>query len=78
MRERRNPAFAGDGPEIQTFGHLNYLWGNIQAIDVLNVGKNEGEKYDGDLDVLFAGQWDSQLDTRWFPGRNHSSSMSCL
>lgn len=56
VREHRNPAFVGNGPDLQTFGHLNYLWGNIPAIDVLNVGKNEGEMYGGDLDILFAGQ----------------------
>lgn len=32
------------------------VWGNISAIDVLNLRKNEGEMYGGDLDVLFAGQ----------------------
>ncbi|KAI4209266.1 MAG: hypothetical protein L6R36_009540, partial [Xanthoria steineri] len=46
------------GPESQPFGHPTYLWGNISAIDVLNLGKNEGEMYGGDLDVLFAASGD--------------------
>ncbi|KAL8640808.1 MAG: hypothetical protein Q9226_008703 [Calogaya cf. arnoldii] len=58
-RECRNPTFIGnDGPPIQTFGHLNYLWGNMPAIDVLNIEKNEEETYGKDFDLLFAATGD--------------------
>ncbi|KAG7002098.1 hypothetical protein G7Y79_00029g063940 [Physcia stellaris] len=59
IRENRTPAFFGDGgPPIQVFGHLNYLWGNIPAFDVLNIKCNEGQEYAKDLDLCFAASGD--------------------
>ena len=59
MREGRTPAYIGDdGPLLVSFGQFNYLWGNIPAIDVLNIGQNEGLDYGGDLDLCFAGEWE--------------------
>lgn len=45
-----------DGPVLEVFGHLNYLWGNIPAIDVLNVERNEGLQYGEDINLCFAGK----------------------
>ena len=56
MREGRLPDFMGDGPPLEHFGHLNYLWGNIPALDVLNVEGNEGGGYVEDIDLCFAGE----------------------
>ncbi|KAL8816065.1 MAG: hypothetical protein Q9223_004868 [Gallowayella weberi] len=59
IREGREPTFIGkDGPLLATFGHRTYLWGNIPAINVLNVGNNEGQAYGEDLSLLFAASGD--------------------
>lgn len=52
--ENRTPAFIGTGIG-ETFGAMKYLWGNVPAFDVLELGSNEGEEYTGDLRILFAG-----------------------
>ena len=57
------PAFVGDGAVIETFGHLNYLWGNVPAFDVLNIEKNEGLTYGKELDLCFAGKQDVECST---------------
>jgi hypothetical protein len=44
----------GDGPP-KMFGRTKYLWGNVPAFDILKLASNEGEKYTGDLRLLFAG-----------------------
>lgn len=41
----------------ETFGATKYLWGNVPAFDVLELGSNEGEEYEGDLRILFAGTY---------------------
>jgi len=38
------------------FGSNKYLWGNVPAIDVLQLSLNEGERYDRDIKLLFAGE----------------------
>lgn len=45
-----------DGPP-EMFGGTKYLWGNVPAFDIINLGSNEGEKYTGDLRLLFAGPY---------------------
>jgi hypothetical protein len=52
--ENRTAEFIGPGIGA-TFGAKKYLWGNIPAFDILKLGSNEGEKYAGDLRLLFAG-----------------------
>lgn len=37
------------------FGGKKFLWGNIPAFDVLQLGSNEGDDYGGQLSLLFAG-----------------------
>ncbi|EED14356.1 conserved hypothetical protein [Talaromyces stipitatus ATCC 10500] len=49
--EKRTPAFIGTGIG-ETFGATKYLWGNVPAFDVLELGSNEGEEYEGDLRIL--------------------------
>ncbi|OJJ76995.1 hypothetical protein ASPBRDRAFT_49989 [Aspergillus brasiliensis CBS 101740] len=39
-------------------GPNKYLWGNIPAFDVLQLGSNEGDGYNGDLRLLFAASGD--------------------
>ncbi|KAF1362388.1 hypothetical protein EJ07DRAFT_174795 [Lizonia empirigonia] len=40
-REYRTPAFIGDGPPMVQFGAKKYLWGNMPALDILNLKDNE-------------------------------------
>ena len=61
------PAFMGDGLPMTPFGHLNYLWGNIPAFDVLHIEKNEGCGYTKDIDMCFAGKLSMPRDDRNIP-----------
>ncbi|KAK6218393.1 hypothetical protein QIS74_06273 [Colletotrichum tabaci] len=56
--KNRTPAFAGDGPQQVSYGGGKYLWGNIPAIDVLQLEANEGEDYGEKLRLLFAASGD--------------------
>jgi hypothetical protein len=49
------PAFVG-GERLHTFGGRKYLWGNMPAFDLVNLGSNEGTGYGGHLKLLFAGE----------------------
>lgn len=57
VTENRTPAFVADGPPQTAFGGRKYLWGNVPAFDVLQLRSNEGEAYDGQLRLLFAGEY---------------------
>ncbi|KAF2704138.1 hypothetical protein K504DRAFT_442126 [Pleomassaria siparia CBS 279.74] len=48
------------GPPLAPFGDAQYFWGNVPALDLLNVKDNEGEKdiVDKDLNLLFAASGD--------------------
>ncbi|KFZ20600.1 hypothetical protein V501_00028 [Pseudogymnoascus sp. VKM F-4519 (FW-2642)] len=57
--ENRKPAFIGaGGPLGVQFGGEKYLWGNIPAFDVLQLGSNEGNDYGEQLSLLFAASGD--------------------
>ncbi|KAL4749304.1 hypothetical protein BDW72DRAFT_214109 [Aspergillus terricola var. indicus] len=57
LLEHRTPAFLGDAQET-SFGPSKYLWGNVPALDVLRLDRNEGAEYDRALRVLFAASGD--------------------
>ncbi|KAL7808180.1 hypothetical protein V8C26DRAFT_304456 [Trichoderma gracile] len=57
VRENRTPAFIGDEGQVP-FGGKKYLWGNMPAFDVLNLGSNEGDGYGKQLNLLFAASGD--------------------
>ena len=40
---------------LMSFGGRKYLWGNVPALDVLQLRYNEGEDYAKPLPMLFAG-----------------------
>jgi hypothetical protein len=68
VRENRPPAFLG-GPPVDQFGKSsNYLWGNVSAIDCLNVLHNEGlGPSTTDFKLCFAGKcrshsWQFHID----------------
>lgn len=55
--EGRAPHFVGnDAAPVKIFGVKKYLWGNVPALDVLQLAANEGAEYAGDLGLLFAGK----------------------
>ena len=63
--EGRQPAFitdkgqtVGQNPYGQTpYGGQKYLWGNVPALDLLNIKQNEGSEFTGDIRLLFAGTY---------------------
>ncbi|KAL2022832.1 hypothetical protein VTK56DRAFT_4363 [Thermocarpiscus australiensis] len=55
--ENRKPDFVRGGIGVQ-FGGGKYLWGNIPALDVLQLGSNEGVDHGGQLRLLFAASGD--------------------
>jgi hypothetical protein len=62
-QENRVPAFIGPGeqdiePEagLAWFGSKQYLWGNMPAVDILNLKENEGVNGVRDYALLFAGK----------------------
>lgn len=42
-------------PSEKGFGGTTFLWGNTPAFDILKLEMNEGEAYDRDLNIYFAG-----------------------
>ncbi|KAK1811660.1 hypothetical protein LTR12_013961 [Friedmanniomyces endolithicus] len=55
--EGRKPTFVSNEALI-TFGGRKYFWGNVPAIDVVQLDRNEGAQYQGDLRLLFAASGD--------------------
>ncbi|KAI0426602.1 hypothetical protein F5Y09DRAFT_351075 [Xylaria sp. FL1042] len=63
VTENRPPTFMGDGMEDQVkFGTVKYLWGNVPAFDVIQLGQNEGVDFQNPINLLFAGSYKSQLN----------------
>ncbi|KAL7939876.1 glycosyl hydrolase family 76 domain-containing protein [Trichoderma chlorosporum] len=57
--ENRKPTFESEMEiMILTFSGNKCLWGNIPAIDVLQLGSNEGNDYEKQLNLLFAASGD--------------------
>lgn len=57
--QNREPSFmTGDSaPTMTSFGRWQYVWGNVTAIDCLNVARNEGSAaVDMDFNLCFAGE----------------------
>ncbi|KAM0347333.1 hypothetical protein ACHAPU_004852 [Fusarium lateritium] len=55
--QNRTPAFITGGIGV-TFGGKKFLWGNVPALDVLQLSSNEGDHYQGQLSLLFAASGD--------------------
>ncbi|KAI0974668.1 hypothetical protein F4678DRAFT_485689 [Xylaria arbuscula] len=53
--ENRMPTFMGHGvPDQAKFGVVKYLWGNVPAFDVIQLGQNEGIDFQEAMNLLFA------------------------
>lgn len=59
-RSNRRPAFIGDGSPLAMFGKKKYLWGNMPALDILQLQNNESETYAvfHNFNILFAASGD--------------------
>lgn len=57
--EQRQPHFVTNITSVAdlatTHGKQKFLWGNVPALDVLNLDANEGIHYKNDINILFAG-----------------------
>ncbi|GCB19351.1 SET domain and MYND-type zinc finger protein 6 [Aspergillus awamori] len=58
MLERQQPSLPSVMASMKCAGPNKYLWGNTPAVDVLQLESNEGNRYDGDLRLLFAASGD--------------------
>lgn len=57
--EGRTPSFVNQGGLPKTFGVIQYLWGNMPALDILNIKDNEGlDDVHRDVPLLFAASGD--------------------
>ncbi|KAF1928848.1 uncharacterized protein M421DRAFT_61946 [Didymella exigua CBS 183.55] len=58
-RNHRIPVFISDRTPLAMFGTKKYLWGNMPALDILNLKDNEGDTdLNRDLALLFAASGD--------------------
>ncbi|KAF4990604.1 hypothetical protein FGRMN_8363 [Fusarium graminum] len=55
--EDRTPAFIRGGIGV-AFGGKKFLWGNVPALDIVQLSSNEGDDYHGQLGLLFAASGD--------------------
>lgn len=56
--EGRQPAFItaeGSDIRITPYGAQKYLWGNVPALDLLNLKQNGGVEFAGNFRLLLAG-----------------------
>ncbi|KAI1287182.1 hypothetical protein F5Y03DRAFT_405643 [Xylaria venustula] len=58
MTQNQQPAFIGGSESQMVFGTVKYLWGNVPAIDVIQLAQNEGINFQKPLDLLFAASGD--------------------
>lgn len=59
-RSRRQPAFIGKGPPLAMFGNKKYVWGNMPALDILQIQNNVNKtcETNHDFNLLFAASGD--------------------
>ncbi|KAI0531843.1 hypothetical protein GGR58DRAFT_518185 [Xylaria digitata] len=58
VSENRTPAFMSPLPGHVEFGAVKYLWGNVPAFDVIQLGQNEGADFQTPINLLFAASGD--------------------
>ncbi|KAF2016823.1 hypothetical protein BU24DRAFT_366243 [Aaosphaeria arxii CBS 175.79] len=76
--ENRVPAFVS-GPPLATFGSLQYLWGNVPAVDILKIKDNEGEEVimGRDVALLFAASGDLRNVVKTIVGLPRTFAGNC-
>ncbi|KAI1653498.1 hypothetical protein F4813DRAFT_374473 [Daldinia decipiens] len=58
VEENRVPAFMGSSHTHESYGPNKYLWGNVPAIDVIQLKDNEGVDFKNPLNLLFPASGD--------------------
>ncbi|KAF2026004.1 hypothetical protein EK21DRAFT_75066 [Setomelanomma holmii] len=77
-RTGRKPAFIGYETQV-TFGSQKYLWGNMAALDILALAKNEGVMDHGrDLHLLFAASGDLRNVVKTIAGIPKQHTGGCI
>ncbi|KAI9810023.1 MAG: hypothetical protein M1827_006721 [Pycnora praestabilis] len=54
----RSPDFITSQGGPAMFGTLKYLWGNMPALDIMKIDRNEGTAYNNDIGLCFAASGD--------------------
>ncbi|KAK7518256.1 uncharacterized protein IWZ02DRAFT_380899 [Phyllosticta citriasiana] len=78
--EQRMPSFMSSNVSWTTFGKIKFLWGNVPALDVINLQRNEGLAYSKDISLLFAASGDPRNVIKSIAGipANFSQSITAL
>ncbi|KAI0185492.1 hypothetical protein EV127DRAFT_348191 [Xylaria flabelliformis] len=59
IAESRQPTFmTHEAQDPVSFGVVKYLWGNVPAFDVIQLGQNEGANFRNPINLLFAASGD--------------------
>ncbi|KAK8172863.1 hypothetical protein BKA80DRAFT_319390 [Phyllosticta citrichinensis] len=74
--EQREPSFMSSNPSWVTFGKVKFLWGNVPALDVISLQRNEGVSYSKDFSLLFAASGDPRNVIKSIAGIPANSSQS--
>lgn len=79
-RNDRQPAFVGEGPPLAMFGNKKYLWGNMPALDVLQLQNNENETCEKshDFNLLFAASGDLRNAIKTIAGLPEGHEGNCV
>jgi hypothetical protein len=79
-RNDRQPAFVGEGPPLAMFGNKKYLWGNMPALDVLQLQNNENETCEKshDSNLLFAASGDLRNAIKTIAGLPEGHEGNCV
>ncbi|RAQ98724.1 mynd finger family protein [Stemphylium lycopersici] len=79
-RSGRQPAFIREGPPLAMFGNKKYLWGNMPALDILQLQNNESKTYttNHDFNLLFAASGDLRNTIKTIAGLPEGYKGKCV
>ncbi|RYN61655.1 hypothetical protein AA0119_g12851 [Alternaria tenuissima] len=79
-RSGYQPAFVGEGSQLAMFGNKKYLWGNMPAIDILQLQHNESKSCETsqDFNLLFAASGDLRNVIKTIVGLPQGYSNKCV
>jgi hypothetical protein len=79
-RSGRQPAFVGEGSPLAMFGNKKYLWGNMPALDILQLQHNESKSCETsqDFNLLFAASGDLRNALKTIAGLPEGYKGKCV
>ena len=79
-RSGRQPAFVGEGSPLAMFGNKKYLWGNMPALDILQLQHNESKSCETsqDFNLLFAASGDLRNALKTIAGLPEGYKDKCV